>query len=93
MQQTISILVKGKVQGVFYRHSARQKALSLGVTGTVANRVDGSVLLVATAAKETLKELVNWCRQGPPKAVVHSVHTEERPLQVFASFEIERNGR
>jgi acylphosphatase len=91
MLQTIFIEVRGQVQGVFYRQSANQKAHSLGITGTVANQPDGSVHIVATAQKESLDALVNWCRQGPPKAVVSSVRTEERPLQLFDAFAIERN--
>ena len=73
MAQTISIHITGKVQGVFYRQSTREKAVSLGLTGTVRNNPDGSVTVVASGDKELLDELVSWCRQGPPSARVNNV--------------------
>ena len=72
MLQTISILVSGKVQGVFFRHSTREKATSLGVTGFVMNQPDDTVFIIATGTREKLEEMVAWCRLGPPKAIVRS---------------------
>ena len=68
--QTISIIVKGRVQGVFYRQSTREKARELGLTGYVQNMENGSVHIVATGEHEKLDQLIAWCRQGPPKAKV-----------------------
>ena len=80
----------GKVQGVFFRQSAKEKALELGVSGHVSNRPDGAVIIIATGTKEQLDELVTWCKTGPPRADVSSVDTMELPLQVFSRFTIER---
>jgi len=88
--QTISILVKGLVQGVYYRQSAKEKAISLSITGTVKNLPDGEVELIATGDAAQLKDLINWCRQGPSRAIVTEIKTNELPLQQFSDFRIIR---
>ena len=87
---TISITVSGKVQGVYYRQSTRERAAELGITGTVKNLRDGSVHIIATGTKEQLDELKNWCSKGPSRAVVEHIEVKELPLQPFESFRIER---
>ncbi|MGH9549651.1 MAG: acylphosphatase [Terriglobales bacterium] len=67
---TVHVLVSGRVQGVFYRHSTREKAASLGLSGWVRNLDDGRVELEASGEKEKLAALVEWCRNGPPHARV-----------------------
>ena len=91
MQLTISIVVKGKVQGVFYRQTTQEKATTLGVTGTVRNLPDRSVKIVATGTKEQLDKLIAWCRQGPSRAEVSSLETKEEELRTFPDFRIVRN--
>ena len=89
--KTFLIVVSGKVQGVYYRQSAKQKALELGISGTVQNLRDGSVLLIATGATEQLNKLVDWCRQGPPAAKVTGVQVhEEEDAREFIGFTIQR---
>jgi acylphosphatase len=89
--KTFLIVVSGKVQGVYYRQSAKQKALELGISGTVQNLRDGSVLLIATGATEQLNKLVDWCRQGPPAAKVTGVQVqEEEEAREFIGFTIQR---
>jgi acylphosphatase len=90
MLLTYSIIVSGKVQGVFYRQSTKEKAASLGIGGTVKNEEDGSVRIIATGHKEQLDELVSWCRRGPAKARVEEVVVETIALQQFSSFTITR---
>jgi acylphosphatase len=90
MQQTISILVRGKVQGVFYRQSTREKALALGITGTVGNKPDGSVAIMATGTKTQLEALLSWCRQGPSRAAVTGVDWKEVAQQSFDGFTVLR---
>jgi len=90
MLQTILITISGKVQGVFYRHSTREKAKALGISGKVMNLSDGDVQIVATGTKEQLDALLKWCEQGPPKAVVSKVDHLELPFQSFDSFVIEK---
>jgi acylphosphatase len=90
MLLTYSIIVSGKVQGVFYRQSTKEKAISLNITGSVMNKKNGDVEIVATGLKEKLDELIDWCHQGPPKAVVKNVIVKELPLQSFERFIIQR---
>lgn len=87
---TYSIIVSGKVQGVFYRQSTREKARTIGITGTVENLSNGEVKIIATGTKEQLETLIQWCRQGPPKAIVTTVEITELPLQSFTQFSIRR---
>ena len=90
MQKTIAITVTGKVQGVFFRQSTREKAVALGITGTAANRPNGSVYIVATGTTEQLAALTAWSKVGPPKAAVISIEIVDLPLQAFADFKIIR---
>jgi acylphosphatase len=60
MLQTISIIVKGKVQGVYYRQTTQEKAAALGITGMVRNLPDRNVQITATGTKEQLEKLVTW---------------------------------
>ena len=68
--------VTGRVQGVFYRASAADRASELGLVGWVRNAADGSVELEAEGPPEHLEELIAWCRRGPPAARVSDVHSE-----------------
>ena len=89
-RQTLRIIVKGKVQGVFYRQTAKEKAGELEMGGNIKNAPDGDVHIIATGNKEQLQEFIAWCRRGPPEAIVDEVSTEEIPLQPFDSFKIVR---
>ena len=88
--KTISIYVTGKVQGVFFRQSTKEKATGLGIAGTVCNLPDGRVGIDCTGTPEQLESLINWCRQGPPKATVTKVEYKEQPLRSFSGFTIIR---
>ena len=69
--------IRGRVQGVFYRASARTAATRLGLRGWVANRDDGSVETVAYGPREAVEHFVEWCRQGPPSALVNHLDIEQ----------------
>lgn len=88
--QTISIIISGKVQGVFFRQSTKEKAISLGITGIVKNLPDGNVYIIACGTAAQLKTLIDWCRQGPARAKVTGIKTQEISLQEFNNFSIER---
>ena len=89
--QSLSIIVTGKVQGVWFRQSTKDKALELGITGEVSNQPDGAVKIIATGTKEQLSLFTDWCKQGPPKANVTNLDVEELTLQTFKSFTMERS--
>ena len=81
--------VKGKVQGVWYRASARRKAEELGLCGFVRNEPDGSVYAEAEGEEAALQAFARWCREGPEMARVEQVEVEEGGLQGFEAFEIQ----
>jgi len=90
MLQTIEINVSGRVQGVFYRQSTKEKAVELGIKGKVMNLDNGNVKIIATGTKEQLNKLIDWCKTGPPKARVTNVDVQELPLRSFEDFSIVR---
>jgi acylphosphatase len=69
----IRLIVKGRVQGVYFRASTVQQARHLDLTGWVMNRHDGSVELVAEGRSDNIEDLIAWCRQGPQGARVDKV--------------------
>ena len=90
MLKTISITVKGKVQGVFYRQSTKETANRLGITGEVKNLSNGDVHIIATGSEEQLQSLTTWCKRGPERAVVTDVIIENISLQSFDKFKVIR---
>ena len=70
---TIHLLIKGKVQGVFYRASAKEVADRLHLTGWVKNTREGHVEALASGPEEDLRLFVEWCKKGPERAVVSEV--------------------
>lgn len=63
-------LVSGKVQGVWFRASARDQAVPLGLRGYAKNLPDGRVEVLAVGDAAAIDELAAWLRQGPPQARV-----------------------
>ena len=82
------VIVRGLVQGVFFRDSTRRLAQRHGVSGFVANRADGAVEAVFEGEADAVQRLVAFSREGPRGAQVESVEvTEEEPegLSGFAA--------
>lgn len=69
--------VSGRVQGVFYRASTRQRAGLLGVTGYARNLPDGRVEVLACGEPAAVAALCAWLREGPPAASVTEVLVED----------------
>jgi acylphosphatase len=88
MLQTISILVTGKVQGVWFRKYTCDKATALGINGFVKNMPDDSVYILATGTAAQLQAFVEWCHKGSPKSRVEKVMVADEPLTVFSNFNI-----
>lgn len=84
---TVHLLIKGRVQGVFYRASAKERAETLRVKGWVKNTAEGDVEITATGSEGDLQRFVEWCKTGPKGAEVASVSVsplEETPFQNFS---------
>ena len=75
-------LVTGKVQGVFFRQSARREAQRLGVHGSARNLPDGSVEVWARGSLAALDALHEWLKQGPSHARVDAVRESHSDMAV-----------
>ena len=89
MTVSVRCYVSGRVQGVFYRASARHQAEQLGITGYARNLADGRVEVLACGPKSSVDDLCTWLSKGPANAVVSNVTCE--PVEVLppASFTME----
>lgn len=67
------IKIHGKVQGVFFRASAREKAEQLGIKGWSMNNSDGTVSIEAEGQREALEKFLDWCYTGPDRAEVDKI--------------------
>jgi acylphosphatase len=67
------VTIRGRVQGVFFRMEARDRARSLGLSGWVRNNPDGTVEGTFEGDRERVESMVEWCRRGPAGAVVQDV--------------------
>jgi acylphosphatase len=89
---TRRLRIEGRVQGVWFRESMRRQAESLGVTGWVRNRLDGSVEAVVQGSPEAVAAIAAWARRGPDHAEVRRFEESEEPAGAFTAFEKRPNG-
>lgn len=85
-----NIRVYGKVQGVFFRASARHHAEMLGITGFAQNENDGSVNMEVEGTEENLNLFIEWCHEGSERAEVSNVEVTIGPVRNFEGFEVNR---
>ena len=80
--------VSGRVQGVWFRASTQNKALSLNITGWVKNLPDGRVELMACGEQADIIRFQDWLRVGPPNAQVDDLLIESIDRQLFTGFDV-----
>jgi acylphosphatase len=86
--------ISGRVQGVSFRYYTQRQAEALVLTGWVRNRTDSTVELIAEGPRQSLEQLVEWCRQGPALARVDQVALEwEEYTGEFERFSIRPTGQ
>lgn len=78
--------VEGRVQGVFYRASTRNKARELGLTGCARNLSDGAVEVVVCGPPAAVRALRDWLWEGPSAAEVEVVECREESFQEYDTF-------
>jgi acylphosphatase len=90
MIRTVNILISGRVQGVGFRWFTKNKAQELGVKGTVQNREDGRVEIIAQAEADILEPFIQWCHKGSITARVDNVEIIKLSADTdqFSTFEI-----
>jgi acylphosphatase len=91
MKTRVHVLITGKVQGVWYRASTKQKADELGIMGWVKNTSDGNVEAVFEGDKVKIDEMITWCWIGPQRAQVVDIkilpsHSEETYTSFFVLY-------
>ncbi len=82
-------VVSGKVQGVWFRASAKREADRLGITGHARNLADGSVEVLACGEADAVAALVEWLHAGPPQARVERVAVSDSAERAPSAFSIE----
>ncbi len=82
------VVVRGLVQGVFFRDSVRRQATALGAHGWVRNTHDGAVEAVFEGEPEAVERLVEFCRRGPRGARVDAVEISEESVEGLSGFVI-----
>ena len=85
----VRVLVSGRVQGVWFRESCRREAEAAGLTGWVQNRADGRVEAAFQGSPDGVGRLIEWCRRGPPHALVTGIEVqEETPVEGETAFRV-----
>jgi acylphosphatase len=82
------VVVRGDVQGVFFRDSTREEASRRGVAGWVTNRSDGAVEAVFEGSPEDVEAMVQFARSGPSQADVRDVDVSDEEPEGLEGFEV-----
>ncbi len=83
------VIVKGKVQGVFFRDYTKRQAVSLGLTGWVRNLPDGSVETLLSGEEEYVRSMLDWFHDGSPHSKVDEVLVYDSETdKSYSSFDI-----
>jgi len=89
MKTNVHVAISGRVQGVWFRASTKQKAEQLGLTGWVRNTAEGNVEAIFEGEEDLIKEMVDWCHRGPSSAQVKHVKVKNQELtNGFEGFSI-----
>jgi len=86
-----SIIVQGKVQGVWFRDYVKRSAIGLDLKGWVRNNPDGTVDVEVEGEKEVIEDLIELIKIGPPMSRVQDVSVEwKKELQKYDLFKLIR---
>ncbi len=86
-ERCVRVVIKGKVQGVWYRAWTREEARDLRLDGWVRNRRDGSVEAVFSGSSGAVDAMIKLCWAGPPLAQVDEVSVEDHSEEPQPGFE------
>ncbi len=82
------MVVQGRVQGVLFRDSVRERARAHGVAGWICNRSDGAVEAVLEGRPDNVERVVRFVKVGPRQANVEQVEVTEEEPEGVSGFEI-----
>lgn len=86
----LNITITGQVQGVGFRYSAKNQAITIGIKGIIKNLENGDVYIEAESSKEKLHLFIDWCYRGPAHASVKNIAIVEDKICHYNYFEIIR---
>ncbi|MBX7158959.1 MAG: acylphosphatase [Acidimicrobiia bacterium] len=84
----VHVLVRGVVQGVFFRETMRREADAAEVCGWVRNLGDGRVEALVEGSRSGVDSVVDWCRRGPRRAVVTEIEVSDVPASGITGFRV-----
>lgn len=87
-KQHLNIRISGKVQGVFFRDAAKQKAQDLGIAGFIRNEPDGAVYAEVEGTPNMLTDFTTWLKEGPERAFVEKIDIAPDEQKGFSEFTI-----
>jgi acylphosphatase len=90
-RRRIHVVVRGRVQGVFFRKATLETAVRLGLSGWVRNRSNGTVETEAEGPEDAVEAFVAFCRRGPELARVEEVLVFHRPARGDVGFRVEND--
>lgn len=88
MVKHLNIRIFGQVQGVFFRHSTKEKAEELNIKGSIQNESSGSVYIEAEGDEEALEKFIKWCNQSPGLAKVEKIEVKKGEIRNFTDFSV-----
>src|SRR3546814_7253180 len=91
--KNLDIVLSVEVQGVYFRLTTKAVADQLGVKGTALNYPDGTVAIEAEGDAFALEAFLEWCHEGPERAVVEEVVAIEGEMKNYRNFEVIRKSR
>lgn len=84
----LKIRITGRVQGVSFRYTTKVVADQMGIRGMIKNEPDGSVYIEAEGDDTLLEVFLEWCNEGPDRAIIEKVETETAELKNYRNFEV-----
>jgi acylphosphatase len=90
MKKAVKILIKGTVQGVFFRNFVKENADKLKLKGFVRNLDSNKVEIFAEGDVDNVDKFYEICKKGPKHAVIKEVTLNEQPFQDFKEFKVLR---
>lgn len=88
MKKAVKIIIKGTVQGVFFRNFIRDNANKLSLKGFVRNLESGNIEVFCEGEIDNVDKLCEVCKQGPRHSIIKNITVKEVPFQDFKDFKV-----
>lgn len=88
MKKAVKVIIKGIVQGIFFRKFVKDEAEKNNIRGYVRNLETGNVEAWLEGNNEDVEKMIDTCKQGPRHAKIDEVIVEDKPFQGLSEFKI-----